>query len=109
MKHFDNLPVACSLTTAELREREARLLAQFRSGVLETQELQDGCVFRVPGDAQWIRLAAELIVAERECCPFLTFEVSAEPNKGPLTVRVTGPDGTKEFLRTILYKPDNRA
>lgn len=109
MKHLDNLPVACSLTTAELREREAKLLAQFRSAVVETEELQDGCVFRIPGDAQWMRLVAELIVAERECCPFLTFEVAAEPNNGPLTVRVTGPEGTKEFLKTILYKTDNPA
>lgn len=107
MKDLDNLPVACSLTTAELRDREAKLLAQFKSAVVETEELQDGCAFRIPGDASWIRLLAELIVAERECCPFLTFEVAVEPNKGPMTVRVTGPDGTKEFLRTILGKADD--
>jgi hypothetical protein len=52
---------------------------------------------------------SELIVAERECCPFLTFEVIALPNRGPLLVRVTGPDGTKEFLRTLLGKPEDRA
>lgn len=109
MKNLDNLAVACSLTTAELREREAKLLAQFRSAIIETEEIRDGCAFCLPGDAQWIRLVAELIVAERECCPFLTFELVAEPNKGPLTVRVTGPEGTKDFLRTILCKSDNPA
>jgi hypothetical protein len=36
---------------------------------METEELQEGYAFRLPGDGGWIRLTAELIVAERECCP----------------------------------------
>ena len=100
----DDTPIACSLTTAELRDREATLLAEFRSAVVETEELQDGYAFRLSGDRNWIGLIAELIVAERECCPFLTFEAAALPNMGPVIVRVTGPAGTKEFLRTLLCK-----
>ncbi len=97
---FDNTPIACSLTTVELRDREATLLAQFRSAVIETEELQEGYAFRLPGDGEWIGLIAELIVAERECCPFLAFEMAALPNMGPVIVRVIGPAGTKEFLRS---------
>jgi len=102
----DEIPVACCLTSAELREHEATLLAQFRSAVIGTEELRDGYAFRIPGNGEWIRLMAELMVAERECCPFLAFEVAALPNMGPVTVRVTGPAGTKEFLKTILCKAD---
>jgi hypothetical protein len=103
---FDNSPIACSLTTVELRDREATLLARFRSAILETEELQDGYAFRLPGDCEWIGLIAELIVAERECCPFLAFEVDALPNMGSVIVRMKGPAGTKEFLRTVLCMPD---
>ena len=46
-------------------------------------------------------LVADLIIAERECCPFLTFQLTAESQMGALTLRVTGPDGTKEFLKSI--------
>jgi hypothetical protein len=99
---FDNRPAACSLTTAELRDREATLLAQFRSAVTETEELQKGYTFRLSGDGEWIRLIAEVIIAERECCPFLTFEVTALPNMGSVIVRVIGPASAKEFLRTVL-------
>lgn len=102
MKNRDNLPVACSLTAIELSDRKASLLAQFESRAFETKELQEGYAFRLPGDGKSIELIAELIVAERECCPFLAFELIAEPNLGPVTVRVTGATGTKEFLRTIL-------
>ena len=99
---YDNAPIACSLTTVELSDREAKLLAQFRSATIETEELQEGYAFRLSGDGKSIGLIAEWIVAERECCPFLAFEVTAFPNRGPVIVRVTGPAGTKEFLRTVL-------
>ena len=101
MKERDTIPILCSLTSAELREREVMLLAQFRPAVVETEELQEGYAFRLGGDGKLIGLLAELIVAERECCPFLTFEVVALPNKGPVIVRVTGPAGTKEFVRSV--------
>jgi len=45
---------------------------------------------------------ADLIMAEHECCPFLTFQLTAEPKMGALTIRMTGPDGTKPFLKSIL-------
>ena len=102
MKSPANTPITCSLTTAEFRNREAKFLAQFRSAVVEVEELQEGYSFRLPSDAKWIMLVAELIVAERECCPFLTFELTAQPNMGPVSVRVTGPEGTKDLLKTIL-------
>ena len=106
MKNLDNLLVACSLTAPELDHREATLLAQSRSVVLETEELQDGYAFRIPGDTESIRLAANLIVAERGCCRFLKFELIAGPNPGPVIARLTRPAATKEFLRTILYKTE---
>ena len=109
MKHGSNsndTPIACCLTSAQLRERVATLLAQFRSAVIETEELRDGYAFRVPGNGTWIATIAEMIVAERECCPFLTFELVAQPNMGPVIVRVTGPAGGKEILKAILGKPE---
>ena len=107
MKHgSDDRPIVCCLTSAELRERAATLLAQFRSAVIGTEELREGYAFRVPGDGKWIATIAKMIVAERECCPFLTFELVAQPNMGPVIVRVTGPAYTKDFLKTVLCKPD---
>jgi hypothetical protein len=98
----DEIPVACCLSNEELRTRESTLLAQFKSAFLTTEELADGYLFHIPGDKKWLAVAAELIAAERECCPFLRFELTAEPAMGPVTVRMTGPAGTKEFLKSIL-------
>jgi hypothetical protein len=103
MKHGpDDMPIACRLTSAELCERAATLLAHFRSAVIGTEELRDGYAFRVPGDGKWIAIIAKMIVAERKCCPFLTFEFVAHPSMGPVIVRVTGPAGTKDFLKNRL-------
>ncbi len=98
----DEIPVACCLSDEELRNREATLLAEFKSALVTTEELPDGYLFRIPGDKKWMAVAAELIVAERECCPFLRFELVAEPGMGPVTVRVTGPSGTKDFLESFV-------
>jgi|SRR5215469_12840659 len=105
MKSLDDQQIVCSVTTAEFRDREAKLLAQFRSAVVEAEELQEGYSFRLPSDGKWVMLVAELIVAERQCCPFLTFELAAPPNQGPVIVRVIGPPGAKEFVKTVLWKP----
>ena len=105
MKSLENAAIACSLTTAEFRHREAKLLAQFRSAVVEAEELPDGYSFRLPNDRKWVMLAAELIVAERECCRFLTFELIAPSNQGSIIIRVIGPPGAKEFVKTLLWKP----
>jgi len=93
--------VACSLSSAKLREREETLLAQFKSGVITAEERDDGYAFRIPGDKNWLALVADLMMAERDCCPFLAFQLTAEPYMGALTVRITGPDGTKELLKSV--------
>jgi hypothetical protein len=98
----DEIPVACCLSDEELRNREATLLAQFKAALIKREELDNGYLFCILGDKKSIALVSELIMAERECCPFLKFELSLEPGMGPVSVRMTGPAGTKEFLKSVL-------
>jgi hypothetical protein len=101
-------PVACCLSELEFHKREATLFTQFKAAVMTTEELQDGYAFRLPGDRNSIAVVTELIAAERECCPFLTFKLTAPPNMGPLIMSVTGPSGTKDFLKAILCTPEGQ-
>src|SRR5262245_802169 len=101
-KITESIPVACSLSDAELRNREATVLAQFKSAVTASKESGDGYVFHLPGDSKSLALTAELISLERACCRFLEFELTAEPGMGPLALRITGPTGTKEFLKSLI-------
>jgi hypothetical protein len=47
-----------------------------------------------------------MIEGERECCRFLRFRLDAEPDRARVTLDVTGPDGTEDFLRTWLPGPE---
>ena len=98
----DSSPIVCNLTDSAFREREALLLARFKAAVSTITELPDGFAFHAPGDKSWIALLGELMVAERECCPFMRFELAAEPNMGRVTLSVTGPPGGKAFLKKLL-------
>jgi hypothetical protein len=76
MKHCsDDMPVACWLTSAELRERAATLLAQSRSAVMGTEELGDGYAFRVPGDGKWIANDSENDCGRKGVLPLLDIRV----------------------------------
>ncbi len=95
------LPVACSLTEAELKGRRAALLERAGRAVLETKELEDGFAYRFPEGDEWLAELAEVIRLERLCCPFLGFRLSVGPGGGPVWLELTGPPGTKEFLSSL--------
>jgi hypothetical protein len=97
----DDIPVACCLSSPQLREREATLIAEFKACVTAVEEIRGGYIFHLAGDGNRMKIICNLIEAERQCCPFLKFELTAQPNMGPLVLAITGPVGTKEFLKPI--------
>lgn len=95
-------PVACTLTDAEQVRRQRELQEALCSGIQETVRLDDGYALRCPGERRWLERVAALIGFERECCPFLLLEVRAEPGAGPIWLRLSGPEGTVDFLSRTL-------
>jgi hypothetical protein len=93
--------VACRLDAAQRADRGASLAELFGSAQ-EKRELRDGYALRFPGDAAHVRALANAIILERDCCPFLAFDLTLEPHGGPIWLRVTGPAGTKAFLRPLI-------
>ena len=95
---MSDLPIACSLTSAELQERRRTVLEKARRAVVEVKELDDGYAYSFPSEGEWLHELAGLIDLERQCCPFLRFRLTVEANGGPTWLEMTGPEGTKEFL-----------
>ena len=95
-----SLPVACSLMDSELQERRRTVLQKVRSVVCEVKELDHGFSYRFPS-GEWITELANLVELERQCCPFLKFNITVEPGDGPVWLEMTGPQGTKEFLAEV--------
>ena len=92
------LPVACELPGAGLRERREELSRGLFSGCEGTKELDDGYEFGFPGGADWAEKLVRFVVSERGCCPFFAFELVFGPDGGPISLRMRGPEGTKEFI-----------
>ena len=96
------LPIACSLPENQQIDRMEEIHTEISAGIQETVELQDGYEFRFPGDDEWLEKLAQFVRFERECCRFLTFEITSDPDKGPIRLRLRGPAGAKDFIRTML-------
>lgn len=94
-------PIACKLSGDELAERGEEVGDVFQA-VEQVRELADGYAFRFPGSAEAATRLLEFTLAERNCCPFFTFELVFEPNEGPIWVRLRGSEGVKEFVASNL-------
>jgi hypothetical protein len=91
------LPVACNLVGGE-RDRRREAVGGLLNTTRLAGELEDGYQFAFPADAGWAMRLTEFVVAERPCCPFFRFELVFEPGGGEILLRVSGPEGTKQFI-----------
>ncbi|HKP35705.1 MAG TPA: hypothetical protein VJT71_02515 [Pyrinomonadaceae bacterium] len=98
---MSDLPIACTLSSAELQQRRQTILQRLRDAVAEVRELPDGYAYSFPAEGQWLQEIGSMIELERQCCPFLRFQLTVESNGGPIWLELTGPAGTKQFLEEI--------
>jgi len=96
-------PIACNIKalTAAQRARIVQLSSHLKTEVKEVRDLPSGFSYEfAPNDLTEI---AEFVSLERLCCPFIDFEIQVECEGGPLSLRVTGRDGVKTFLKEELH------
>jgi hypothetical protein len=71
-----DLPVVCSLGPAALIARREDLLPTL----------------------------ARIVDLERQCCRFLQFTITVEPDEGPISLDLTGPPGAREFVAALMER-----
>jgi hypothetical protein len=98
----DEAEIACSLMGPELAARKAKITRELFAHAEEATERHDGYAYRFPSETPWPGKVLEFIEAERECCPFLRFEVAFEPNHGPLWLTLSGRGEIKSFITNEL-------
>ena len=98
------LPIACDLTVFgdNERKRQHAVLEEFRTKVRAVEELADGYAFQLAHEPYMLQLLAELISFESRCCQFLNFQLDVRQGGHSITLRLTGGDGAKDFLREEL-------
>jgi hypothetical protein len=86
------------LTPAQ-RESHIQTTTELIQSVQSVQEVENGYEFTFPNESELILKIAEFISNERLCCPFLKFSLDVFSDIEPVTLTLTGPIGTREFLR----------
>jgi hypothetical protein len=95
-------PFACSLEkslTKEQRAHKKQIALKMESARIETKEIADGYVFRFRPDGVSFAEIADWVATERVCCPFFDLAIEAERENGPLSLRISGREGVKNFIR----------
>ena len=96
------LPVACTLTPADLAARRGGLLPGLAARATGSAAIEGGRSWRFDSRPGLLADVAAVIEAEHRCCRFLRFALTIEPGDGPVTLEVTGPEGTARFLEDLL-------
>jgi hypothetical protein len=97
-----DVPIACTLTPREMAARASTLLPDLLSRVEEHQDLPDGFRLRFDATSETLQQITAVIDAERRCCRFLRFQITVEPDGGPIWLDVSGPPGTRDFLAALV-------
>ena len=94
-------PLVCNMGvfTPAQRESHIQTTTELIQSVEVAQEVANGYEFTFPNESELITKIAEFISNERLCCPFLNFSLNIVSNSEPISLALTGPIGTREFLR----------
>lgn len=92
--------IACNLSvfTAAQREQHALTTKALFASVQEILDLPDGYAFRLSDEPANLRQAADFIVNERLCCPFIGFALKVEPHSSGVWLHLTGGMDVKRLL-----------
>jgi hypothetical protein len=95
------LPIACTLTEAELRERRTTILDSIRETALSVTPLPLGYAWRFRSSSEILAQLGRLIELEERCCPFLSFRLAAESGDQSISLEITGPPETRMVIAEL--------
>lgn len=99
-----SLPIVCDLArlTPPQKAREQELLAKFRARLrVEPERVKPSDQgVQVSIDPSDLAEIGEFLALERLCCPFLDFTLTVPARDGVVTLHISGPEGSGEFLRS---------
>lgn len=92
------MSVACSLDSHGLSCRQSDLRGSVLAEAQSVEHLPNGIRWTFRHAPDLFTRLGPIIDGERHCCRFLHVSVSAAQDWGTVTLEITGPAGTVEFL-----------
>jgi hypothetical protein len=78
---------------------------KWRCGGFADYELAEhGLRVRFAAAADALATLARVVEAERQCCRFLRFVITVEPDGGPVSLVLSGPVGTRELVAGLVNR-----
>jgi hypothetical protein len=96
------LPIMCELTPETVKARRARLLPGLAARAQRREDTEDGYRLTFAASSETLSSITDTIDAERQCCRWLSFELTVSPGGGPMVLTLSGPGGAREFLAALL-------
>jgi len=99
------ISLVCNLGAFDTSERQRydESRQAIRAATQQTTELADGYGLHLGTAAETFLKAAEWIILEHRCCPFLNFKLELR-DESDVWLSVTGPDGVKAFLAEAMQR-----
>lgn len=94
-------PIVCTLTPEQLSAQREDLLPGLLKRADERMPRERGYRMKFTPKAGLLDEIARIVEQERGCCQFLKFQITVEPENGPIYLEVTGPPGTREMLDAL--------
>ncbi len=95
-----DLPIACSLSAAELPARLATMTALGRDALLDVRMCDAGARLRFARNAEVRGRVDAVVAAESRCCAFLAMTVTEDA--GAIALEIEAPDGAEPVLRDLV-------
>jgi hypothetical protein len=94
-----SVPVACTLSVAELPARREQIRSLGEDGLLSVEHDERRAVLRFRAGDELRRRIGEIVEAESRCCAFLDFQVEELADATVLTI--AAPHGGEPVLREL--------
>ena len=99
----EGAPFACNRLALNDHDRKRHfdeLGPLLRTMTKGAREVPGGYEFEFPSDAASVQLVAEWAAGEHLCCPFFDIDLRLEGESGGFWLRLTGREGTKQFIKS---------
>ena len=90
--------LVCRLSKAEKEERRPDVEALFRNWLRDYGETETGYRFEFESGEQVLGGLFQFVEAEHSCCPFFRFDITVEPEDGPVSMEIGGSDRVKSYI-----------
>jgi hypothetical protein len=96
----DELPIACSLSGSDLKQRLAEMADLGRVALVDHQSADGKAVLRFRSSEETSQRLGRIVAAEAECCAFLDLGITARGDSLELTI--AGPDGAEPVVDELV-------